>query len=45
MSADEGLTRQTVDLLIEKVRLFPDSRIEIEWKAVDFIKEDMKNAE
>ncbi|MGL4668611.1 MAG: hypothetical protein ACRCWR_11880 [Saezia sp.] len=31
------LTKELVEILIEKVLVFPDSRIEIEWKLAGFI--------
>ncbi|MDR1565568.1 MAG: ParB/RepB/Spo0J family partition protein [Oscillospiraceae bacterium] len=37
-----GLTQAISDLLIEKVRVFPDNRIEIEWKYADFAKPNRK---
>jgi len=44
---ERKLTRPLVDLLIDKVFVYPDSRIEIIWKVADFtanIKEDSENA-
>jgi DNA invertase Pin-like site-specific DNA recombinase len=33
VTAESGLTSQLADLLIEKVRLYPNGEIEIEWKS------------
>jgi hypothetical protein len=39
-SAENGLTRALVDLLIDKVLVFPDNRLEIKWKVKDFFDTD-----
>ena len=36
VSGSDKLTRQIVDLLIDKVRVSPDKRVEINWKVADF---------
>ena len=36
--ADNKLTRPLVDMLINKVYIYPGNRIEIEWKVADFAK-------
>jgi hypothetical protein len=38
VNSEISLTKSLADLLIEKIRVFPDNRIEIDWKIADFCK-------
>jgi DNA invertase Pin-like site-specific DNA recombinase len=43
--AESKLTRPLVDLLIDKVYIYPGDHVEIEWKIADFAKNDKECAE
>ena len=36
VSAEGKLTKALVELLIDRVYVFPDSRVDVEWKVADF---------
>ncbi len=40
MSAESSLTLALVDLLIERVLIFPDERVEVRWKIAEFFGTD-----